>query len=87
MVRAQITTAVQWSWQPASRMRYRVRTGALAVSVLLLVLAGLAYGTVGGVTTGVFLAGLATADYLLLRRRVRDAMLASTAGSRVGMGL
>ena len=86
MVRAQITTAVQWSWQPASRMRYRVRTGALAVSVLLLVLAGLAYGTVGGVTTGVFLAGLATADYLLLRRRVRDAMLASTAGSRVGMG-
>jgi glycosyltransferase involved in cell wall biosynthesis len=82
--RAQVTTAVQWSWQPTSRVRYRLRTGAAAISIALIVGAALAYGMAGVVATAVVLAALGLADLLVLRHRVRDALLASTAGTRLG---
>jgi hypothetical protein len=86
MFRARITTAVQWSWQPASRVHYRIRAGASAASIALLILAAAAYGTVGAVSAAVLLTAVAVADRLLLRRRVRAALLASTAGARIGTG-
>ena len=87
MVSAQITTAVQWSWQPASRVRYRLRAGAAAVSILLLVGAGVAFGALGVLVAAAVLCLFGLGELLRLRARIRAALLASTAGARVGSGL
>lgn len=87
VLRAQITTAVQWSWQPASRVAYRPRMGAAIVSIVLLVGAAVAYGSLVALCVAGVLGAAGVGDLLMLRKRVRAALLASTAGARVGTGV
>jgi O-antigen biosynthesis protein len=82
--RAHITTAVRWSWQPASRVRYRLRASGAILSITVLVGCAIAFGGIGVLVAAVGVCVLGLAELLVMRRRVREALLDSTAGARVG---
>jgi glycosyltransferase involved in cell wall biosynthesis len=81
LLACQLTTAVLWSWTPASRVSFRLTP----LSVVFLVAMGaLAIG--GTVTEAVLCTGafglLAAGEWWALRRRVERALDASTSGAR-----
>jgi len=82
-VSARIATAVMWRWNPLHAVRYQMRS---AFWLAFLVPAGglaagaawpLALGVLGAILVG------AAAEWVLLRRRVANAIADATTGARV----